>query len=100
MPRLLAAEERQHINAVLAGEPAVIEKVVAVLRGSLDRQGLDLVAVSAARIDPLYIARLPIDRSSTGPVAHLWLDLTAGQPTMYTGCAKWTGLFAPAGGAG
>ena len=83
MPRLLAAEERQHINAVLAGNPAVIEKVVGVLRGSLDRQGLDLVAVSAARIDPLDIARLPIDRSSTGPVAHLWLDLTAGQPTMY-----------------
>jgi hypothetical protein len=83
MPRSAAAEERQHINAVLAADPAVVEKIVAVLRGSLDGQGLDIVAVSAARIDPLDIARLPIDRSPTGPVAHLWLDLTAGQPTMY-----------------
>ena len=58
-------------------------KFVAVLRGSLDRQDVDLVAVSADRIDPLDIARCPLDRSPTGPVAHLWLDLTASQPTMY-----------------
>jgi len=76
-------EQRQHIDAVLAGDPAAIEKVVTVLRGSLDRQGLELVAVSAARIDPLDVARRPLDRSPTGPVAHLWLDLTASQPALY-----------------
>ena len=83
LPRSGAAEGREHINAVLAGDPAAIEKVFAVLRGSLDRQGLDIVAVSVARIDPLDVARLPLDRSPTGPVAHLWLDLAARQPTTY-----------------
>jgi len=83
LPRAGTAEERQRINAVLAGDPAAIEKVIAVLRGSLDRQGLDLVAVSAARIDALDVARFPLDRSSSGPVANLWLDLTASQPTIY-----------------
>jgi hypothetical protein len=83
MPRSAAAGERQHIDAVLAGDPAAVEKVVAVLRGSLDRQELDLVAVSAAQIDPLDVVRLPLDGSPTGPVAHLWLDLTASPPTMY-----------------
>jgi hypothetical protein len=83
LPRSGAAEGREHINAVLAGDPAAIEKVFAVLRGSFDRQGLEIVAVSVARIDPLDVARLPLDRSPTGPVAHLWLDLAAGQPTIY-----------------
>ena len=83
LPRTGTAEERERINAVLAGDPAAIEKVLAVLRGSLDRQGLDLVAVGAARVAPLDVARCPLDRSPTGPVAHLWLDLTASQPTIY-----------------
>ena len=83
LPRAGEAEERERINAVLAGDPAAVEKVVAVLRASLDRQGLDLVGVSAARIDPIDVARFPLDRSPTGPVAHLWLDLTATQPTLY-----------------
>ena len=83
LPRAGAAEEREPINAVLAGDPAAIEKVLAVLRSTLDRQGVDLVAVSADRIDPLDVARCPLDRSSTGPVAHLWLDLIASPPVMY-----------------
>ena len=83
LPRAGAAEERERINAVLAGDPATIEKVLAVLRSSLDRQGVDLVAVGAARIDPLDVARCPLDRSPTGPVAHLWLDLTASPPAIY-----------------
>ena len=83
LPRARAAEGREHISTVLAGDPAAIEKVFAVIRGSLDRQGLDIVAVSVARIDPLDVARLPLDRSPAGPVAHLWLDLAARQPTIY-----------------
>ena len=83
LPRAGAAQEREHINAVLAGDPTASDRVLAVLRSTLDRQGVDLVAVSADRIDPLDVARCPLDRSPTGPVAHLWLDLTAGPPAMY-----------------
>jgi hypothetical protein len=83
LPRAAVAEERERVNAVLAGDPLVIEKVLVALRASLDRQGLDLAAVGSARIDPIDVARCPLDLSPTGPVAHLWLDLTATQPTMY-----------------
>ena len=83
LPRAGTAAEREHVNAVLAGDPVAIEKVLGALRGSLDRQGVDLVAVSAERIDPLEVARSPVDRSAAGPVAYLWLDLMASQPTMY-----------------
>jgi len=83
LPRAGRAAEREHVNAVLAGDPAAIERVLGALRGSLDRQGVDLVAVSAERIDPLEVARNPVDHSAAGPVAYLWLDLVASQPTMY-----------------
>jgi hypothetical protein len=83
LPRAGTAAERERVNAVLASHPAAIDRVLAALRASLDRQGVDLVAVSAARIDPLDVARRPLDRSATGPVAYLWLDLMASQPTMY-----------------
>lgn len=82
-PRAGAGAERERVDAVLAGDPAAIERVLGALRSSLDRQGVDMAAVSVARIDPLDVARYPLDQSATGPVAHLWLDLTATQPTMY-----------------
>jgi hypothetical protein len=83
LPRAGTAAERERVNAVLVSEPAAIEKILAALRSSLDRQGVDMVAVSVARIDPIDVARYPLDQSATGPVAYLWLDLTATQPTMY-----------------
>jgi hypothetical protein len=83
LPRAGTAAERERVNAVLVSDPAAIERILAALRASLDRQGVDLDAVSAARIDPLDVAHYPLDRSATGPVAYLWLDLTATQPTMY-----------------
>lgn len=80
--RAAMADERRTVKAVLEGAPAVVDGVLSVLRASLDRQGLDLVAVSAPRIDPLDAARVIPDHSASGPVAYLWLDLTAKPPTM------------------
>ena len=83
LPRAGTAAERERVNAVLASDPAAIDRVLAALSASLDRQGVDLVAVTAARIDPLDVAHSTLDRSAAGPVAYLWLDLMAAQPTMY-----------------
>jgi len=83
LPRGGIAADRERVNAVLAGDPAALERVIAALRGSLDRRGVDLAAVDAARIDPLDVARSSVDRSAAGPVACLWLDLTAKRPTIY-----------------
>lgn len=83
LPRSSSAQEQDRISAVLAGDPEVVEKIVTVLRGSLDRQGLNLVAVRAAQIDPLDVARFPLDRAPGGPVANLWLDLASDHPAMY-----------------
>jgi len=83
LPRAGTAAERERVNAVLASDPAATDRVLAALSASLDGQGVDLVAVTAARIDPLDVAHSTLDRSVAGPVAYLWLDLMATQPTMY-----------------
>lgn len=81
--RSVAAEEHRRIEVVLATDPAVAESVLSVLRASLTRQGLEMVAIVVRRIDPLQLVRSSPNRSPAGPVAHLWLDLAARQPTMY-----------------
>jgi hypothetical protein len=70
------------VKAVVAADPAVTERILPVLRNSLDGQSLDLDAIGASRIDPLDAVRVVPGRSPDGPVAYLWLDLVAKQPSM------------------
>jgi hypothetical protein len=77
------AQELPVINALVACDPAVAERILPVLRSALSHQGLELVAAVVPKIDPLQLVRAPRDPSPTGPVIQLWLDLVAKQSTMY-----------------
>jgi hypothetical protein len=81
-PRKAAAEDLRRIEVVLATDPAASENVLSVLRSTMARQGLQLVAVTVPRIDPLEIVHSRPHGSPADPVAQLWLDLTAKQPHM------------------
>ena len=77
-----AADERRSVMAALAARPEVIERLVPLLRATLDSQGLDLTAVNAPSIDVEDSVRAVPDWSTSGPLAYLWLDLLSKQPTM------------------
>ena len=68
--------------AVLAASPAVIERLIPLLRATMDGQGLALTAVNAPQIDLEDAVRAVPEWSTSGPLAYLWLDLLSKQPTM------------------
>ena len=82
IPRVANAEERRSVMAVLAASPAVIERLIPLLRATMDGQGLALTAVNAPQIDLEDAVRAVPEWSTSGPLAYLWLDLLSKQPTM------------------
>ncbi|MES1208082.1 MAG: hypothetical protein ABUS79_19280 [Pseudomonadota bacterium] len=76
-------EEAPRLQVFIAADPAVSESVSAVLRDSLSRRGLAVDAIVVPRIDPLQLARPSAGGTQAAPVARVWLDLVAPQPTMY-----------------
>lgn len=83
LSRTATAQEQPSVKALLACDPAVAERILPILNGSLVRQGLELVANVVPRIDPLQLVRAPRGPAPAGMVIQLWLDLVAPQPTMY-----------------
>ena len=76
LPGLAHAAPRRAVQAVVAGEPAVFQRITSLLRASLGRQGLVLSATRVSRIDPLDAVSIASEPSPDLPVAYLWLDLT------------------------
>ncbi len=82
LARRAAAEGASRVQVVVAADPAVSESVLGVVRDSLARRGLATDGTVVPRIDPVQLAR-PQPSSTSAPVARVWLDLVAPQPTMY-----------------
>ena len=81
--RAAAEEAPRQVQVVVAANAAVSESVLKILRDSLTRRGLAVEATVVPRIDPLQLARAQASSPAAGPVARVWLDLVAPQPTMY-----------------
>jgi hypothetical protein len=81
--RIAIAEEPRRIDVMLAADAEVARSVLPVLRESLTRQGLKMVATVVPRIEPRQLVRSSPDHSAAGLVASLWLDLAATPAAMY-----------------
>lgn len=81
--RRAIAEEAPRLEVVIAAGPAVSESILAVLRDSLARRGLEIEATVVPRIDRLQLVRPPAGGTAAAAVARVWLDLMEPQPTMY-----------------
>ncbi len=78
-----AREGAPRIDLVVAADQSASENILAVLRDALARRGLQVDANVVPRLDPSQLARPLTPQAPAPPVARVWLDLVAPQPTMY-----------------